>query len=153
MGYLNLKRYLISSPMINIMQDPVNESWLVQEVWNRMWRFSPLAQHCGLFISKDIATPPHRTAYISMTKRYPCVCAMCSLCWPISRVIKRGGVAPGITGELSKLCCREDRISLFTPLNGALNSTGSLAMWLTLPNDLSYLLGKPAGNNIHGGAL
>lgn len=45
MGHLNLKRYLISSPKINSMQNPKNESWLVWGIWNRMWRFSPLALH------------------------------------------------------------------------------------------------------------
>lgn len=50
-GHLNLERHLISPPKINSMQSPRSESRLVQGIWNRMWRFSPLARcfqrHCN----------------------------------------------------------------------------------------------------------
>lgn len=62
-GHLNLKRYLISSPKINSMQNPRNESWLVQGIWNRMWRFSPLALH----FQGRCNTSPQNCSYIHGT--------------------------------------------------------------------------------------
>lgn len=125
MGHLNLKRYLISSSKTNNMQNPMNESWLVQEIWNRMWRFSPLAQHCGLFISKDVATPPHRTARVPMAKWHPCGFAMCNLCWSNQQSHWEGWHSSwhhrGAEQAVLQGGSRPYKISLmFTPLNGDL---------------------------------
>lgn len=108
MGYFNPKRYLISSPKTNHTQNLINKSKLVQEIWNRMWSFSPLAQQCGLFISKDIVTPPTEPLIYPWQSNILVLVQHATCANQISRVIEMEGIAPDTTGELSKLCCKED---------------------------------------------